>query len=62
VRTCSAHGGVEKGIQNLGLKAWREDTAWKTSKHRWVENIKMDLCEKSLRVWTELIWLRIRER
>jgi hypothetical protein len=28
-------------------------------RHRWVDNIKMDLREIGRVVWTELIWLRI---
>jgi hypothetical protein len=28
-------------------------------RHRWVDNIKMDLQEVGLGAWTGLIWLRI---
>jgi hypothetical protein len=28
-------------------------------RRKWIDNIKMDLLETGLNVWTELVWLRI---
>jgi hypothetical protein len=47
-----------KCIQNVGLKAWREETTH-IPMCRWEDNIKIDLKEIE-GVWTEFSWLKIR--
>ena len=55
---CSAYGGEKRRIQGLvgkpeGMRPLRRP------KHRWGNNIKMDLHEVVRGGWTGLIWLRI---
>jgi hypothetical protein len=55
-RACSANGGEEKCIYDIGGKARKIETT--RIRRSWVDNIKIDL-KRDRVVWTELFWLRI---
>jgi hypothetical protein len=46
-RACGTYGGDESCIQCLGVETWWKDTTWPLGipRHRWADNIKMDLQE-----------------
>jgi hypothetical protein len=55
---CSAHGGDKKSYKILvGSPEGKRPLG--RPRHRWEDNIKIDLREEVFRVGIELIWLRI---
>jgi hypothetical protein len=41
-KSCSMHGGKERCIQDFGRETWGKESTWEM-RHRWEDNIKMDL-------------------
>jgi hypothetical protein len=62
-RACGTNGGEEEHVEVIGRKARGKETARK-SRHRWIDNIKMDLLEIGFGVldWIGLAQDRYRSR
>jgi hypothetical protein len=54
---CSAYGG--RGVYRILVGKPEAKRPLGRPKHRWEDNIKMDLREVGCGVWTGLSWLRI---
>jgi hypothetical protein len=52
-RACSANGGEEECIQDIGGKTRMKETTRK-NRSRWVDNIKMELREIG---WDGMVWI-----
>lgn len=51
---CSRHAGDGRCTQNFSWKHRSENTTWK-SRHKWDDNINVDLTEIRWKVWIEFI-------
>jgi hypothetical protein len=51
--------GKRRGVNRVLVGKPEAKIPLRRPRHRWEDNIKMDLQEVGWRAWTELIWLRI---
>ena len=49
-----------RGINRVLVEKPEAKIPFERPRHRWEDNIKMDIQEVGWGAWTELIWLRIR--
>ena len=54
-----AHMGESRGVHRVLVGKPKEKRPLGRPRHRWEDNIKMDLLEVEWGVWSGLIWLRI---
>ena len=55
---CSTYGGQQRCMQVIGGGRHEVNRPFGRPRHRWEDNIKMDLEEVGIEEWTGSIWLR----